>query len=99
MKRLHILGIAISLLVMTGCSSTPKQVKTTNTAYSEMTTNDPCVTKRANCSPAEADASAAKYSNLNQRILTLEERQHQAELRAIDNRINDSNRVSDLGAK
>ena len=99
MNRSHILGLAVALLVMTACSATPKQVKTTNTSFSEMTTNDPCVTKRAKCTPAEAEASATKYSNLSQRILTLEERQHQAELRAIDNRITDSNRVSDLGAK
>jgi len=97
MKRSHIFGITIALLVMTGCSSTPSTVETRVQSDSKMTTNDPCVTHKASCTPAQAEASAAQYAALERRIMIQEERLHQAEVRETDNRITDNARMSDLG--
>ena len=95
LKTTLIISAVMSVMVLTGCSATPSKVTTEK--YSKMETNDPCVTKRYECTPQEAADSAAATAAQNERIARLEERQHQAELRETDNRITDGNRVSDLG--
>lgn len=94
-RKLAFLGALLSVAFLSGCSATPSKVTTEN--YSKMETNDPCVTKRANCTPEQAALSAAAYAEQEKRIDRLEERQHQAEVRETDNRITDNARMSDLG--